>query len=74
MDCSDPTYKGELAEFYESHQRKLVDASDPASVHIEGHETERVLNALGRFGLEAGSEQSTQLPLVGFKNSICARM
>jgi hypothetical protein len=40
----------------------------------KGHETEHALNALGRFVSEVGSEQSTNFPLVGFKNSVRARM
>ncbi len=33
-----------------------------------------LLNALGRFVSEAGSEQSTNFPLVGFKNSVRGRI
>jgi hypothetical protein len=52
----------ELAlDLNESHQRQLVDCSDPTcwSKSERRKTTNRFLNALGRFASKAGSEQST---------------
>jgi len=46
---------------YESHQRQLVDCSDPtcSSTLAGPMKLNSLLNALGRLVSEAGSEQST---------------
>ena len=72
VDCSDPTYISGFREFTNpTNGSWWIVQIQPIRPHRRIMKLNSLLNA--RLVSEAGSEQSTNFPLVGFKNSLTAR-